>query len=151
MSEAYLPSEAKTVEHGTPPEIFDPLNAEFGFTLDAAATDENALCEDYYTAEEDGSAQDWAGHTVFCNPPYDAKSLQAFTQNVLRQAGNGVTTVMLVPSKTDQPWFHWLWDRYLDGTWRVEFRWVKGRVKFVGNKDTAPFPVVVIVVGPRSQ
>ena len=144
----YMPTKAKTVEHGTPPEIFDPLNDEFNFTLDAAASDENALCDNYYTVDEDGSVQDWTGHTVWCNPGYDAASLKAFVQCAMRHVVLGVTTVFLVPCKTDQEWFHLLWDRYRVGEWRVEFRWVKGRVKFVGNKDSAPFPVVVIVVGP---
>lgn len=145
---AYLPSEAKTVEHGTPPEIFEPLNKEFNFTLDAAATDENALCDAYYTKEEDGSQQDWAGHTVWCNPPFDAASLQAFTSQAIRMVASGVLTALHVPAKTDQPWFHWLWERFEAGIWRVEFRWIKGRVKYVGNKDTAPFPSLTVIIGP---
>lgn len=144
----YMPVKGKTSEWGTPPKIFDPLNEEFGFTLDAAASDENALCEDYYTKEDDGTFQDWAGFTVWCNPPYDAEFLQAFTQKALREVGNGVTTVLLVPAKTDQPWFHWLWERYEAGIIRVEFRWIKGRVKYVGASDGAPYPSIVIVVGP---
>ncbi len=151
MTEAYLPKEAATVEHGTPASIFDPLNKEFNFTLDVAANYENALCGSYYTAEDDGTAQDWAGHSVFCNPPYTVEMLKAFTQKALREVANGVTTVFLVPCKTDQEWFHWLWDRSLAGIMRVEFRWIKGRVKYVGNKHTAPFSSVVIVVGPGGK
>ena len=97
MTKPYLPRKSGSDEWGTPPKIFDPLNAEFQFTLDAAATDENALCESYYTLEEDGSEQDWAGHTVWVNPPYDAKSLTAFVQKAMREVLNGVTTVLIVP------------------------------------------------------
>ena len=147
----YMPVEAQRNDWGTPPKVFDPLNEEFGFTLDAAASDENALCDAYYTKEDNGLIQDWKGFSVWVNPPYDWKSLQAFTQKAMREVGNGVTTVMLMPSKTDQPWFHWLWERFVEGVWRVEFRWVKGRVKFVGAKDTAPFPVFVVVVGPGGR
>lgn len=152
MGEApYMPTEAKTVEWGTPDWIFDPLNEEFGFTLDAAASDENALCEDYYTKEDDGTFQDWAGHTVWCNPPYDSENLQAFTSKALREVANGVTTLLLVPAKTDQPWFHWLWDRYLAGKMRIEFRWFEGRVKYVGAKHGATFSTIAIVVGPGGE
>lgn len=48
-------------EWATPQEIFDSLNAEFHFTLDAAATAENHKCERYYTAEQDALKQSWGG------------------------------------------------------------------------------------------
>jgi phage N-6-adenine-methyltransferase len=34
----------------TPPELFDPLNERFGFTLDAAASEHNMKCERFYSA-----------------------------------------------------------------------------------------------------
>ena len=40
-------SSSKTVEWATPQDFFDKMNAEFGFTLDAAATAENAKCARY--------------------------------------------------------------------------------------------------------
>ena len=45
----------------TPQKFFDALNEEFHFTLDAAASHENHKCENYYTEEQDGLAQDWGG------------------------------------------------------------------------------------------
>ena len=59
-----------TVEWETPQALFDKLNAEFQFTLDPCATDENAKCAKYYTIKQDGLKQDWTGETVYCNPPY---------------------------------------------------------------------------------
>lgn len=59
---------------GTPQDLFDQLNKEFGFTLDPCADDTNHKCEKYYTIEQDGLAQDWNGETVFCNPPYSRKT-----------------------------------------------------------------------------
>ena len=56
-------------EWTTPKDLFDELNEEFHFTLDAASSHENALCEKHYTKEEDGLVQPWEGN-VFCNPPY---------------------------------------------------------------------------------
>lgn len=55
----------------TPRDFFEKLNAEFHFTLDAAATDATALCPDYFTPETDGLARSWAtSGAVWCNPPY---------------------------------------------------------------------------------
>ena len=53
--------ESATVEWPTPQELFDELNAEFGFTTDVAATNDNAKCAHYYTQEQDGLKQDWRG------------------------------------------------------------------------------------------
>lgn len=56
-------------EWTTPHDLFAELDAEFHFDVDAASTDENALCERHFTAADDGLAQEWSG-TVWCNPPY---------------------------------------------------------------------------------
>ena len=53
----------------TPQDFFNKLNEEFRFTLDAAASDDNAKCANYFTKEQDGLVQSW-GHTVWLNPPY---------------------------------------------------------------------------------
>ena len=58
-------------EWSTPQDLFDRLNQHYGpFTLDPCATPENAKCERYFTAEDDGLAQRWRGEAVFMNPPY---------------------------------------------------------------------------------
>ena len=59
---------SNTVEWATPPEVYEPLNREFGFTLDVAATPDNAKCPRYYTREDDGLAQPWDG-VCWMNPP----------------------------------------------------------------------------------
>jgi phage N-6-adenine-methyltransferase len=67
----------------TPQHLFDELNAEFGFTLDVCASTWNHKCANYYTAEQDGLAQEWSG-VCWMNPPYGrtigkwmAKALEA--------------------------------------------------------------------------
>lgn len=53
-----------------PQAFFDALDAEFHFTLDPCASVGNAKCGKFYTIADNGLEQDWAGETVFCNPPY---------------------------------------------------------------------------------
>ena len=57
-------------DRATTPEVFDPLNERFRFTIDVACSEHNAKCERFYTAEDDGLAQSWAGERVWCNPPH---------------------------------------------------------------------------------
>lgn len=66
---AYI-DKAKTVEWETPQDLFDRLNDEFHFTIDACASKDNAKCKRYFTKEQDGLKQDWTGEVVWCNPPY---------------------------------------------------------------------------------
>lgn len=54
----------------TPQDLFDKLNAFYGFTLDACASPENAKCKKYYTKEQNSLVQDWNNDTIWCNPPY---------------------------------------------------------------------------------
>jgi len=58
-------------EWHTPKWLFDALNKEFRFSLDAAATPENALVKKFYTKEMNGLEKPWPkGKWTFCNPPY---------------------------------------------------------------------------------
>lgn len=45
----------------TPRALFDPLNAVHRFTLDAAASDDNHLCDAYFTRHTDGLLRSWGG------------------------------------------------------------------------------------------
>lgn len=81
----------------TPRSIFDPLHAEFRFTMDGAAEDHNALLSVASTPERPLS---WDGHRVFCNPPWSA--IAAFVE----QAPRADLAVLLVPARTNARWFH---------------------------------------------
>lgn len=85
----------------TPRKLFDALNEEFGFVLDAAASDSNALCDDYFTIDDDALNQPWdKGGYVWCNPPYS--NSKAFAEKA-KQESCGV--VMLLPADTSTKWF----------------------------------------------
>lgn len=137
MTNPYMPVSPLTEDYGTPPEVFDPLNEEFGFTLDVAASDLFHVCERYFTIEQNGLEQSWEGHTCWCNPPYNHKDLWAFTKKAVMSAKlYGVTTVLYVPgNKTDQKWWHFLWELGKnDPEMDIDFRYKRGRTKFIHRK-----------------
>lgn len=130
---------SKEEKWATPQDFFDKLNDEFHFTLDVAASPDNAKCANYFTEEQDGLAQSWEGHTVWCNPPYCRKTGLWVKKAYEEHQRTGCTVVMLLPSRTDVRWFH----DYILG--KAEIRFIKGRLKFGGNKNSAPFPSIVVI------
>lgn len=70
----------------TPQDLFDKLNAFYGFTLDACASPKNAKCKKYYTKEQNSLVQDWNNDTIWCNPLMAGKlanSLERLTYAVV--------------------------------------------------------------------
>ena len=130
---------SKEEKWATPQDFFDKLNDEFHFTLDVAASPNNAKCANYFTEEQDGLAQSWGGHTVWCNPPYGRKTGLWVKKAYEEHQRTGCTVVMLLPSRTDVRWFH----DYILG--KAEIRFIKGRLKFGGSKNSAPFPSIVVI------
>src|SRR5688572_32110343 len=136
-----------TDEWTTPLEFFSALNAEFGFDWDVAANDENALCDHYFGGSAvDALTHRWHEFVVgpcWMNPPYSR--CREFIAKAAEEARHGVTTVALVPSRTDTRWWHdHVWDRERDQPRPgVEIRFIKGRLKFGNSENSAPFPSVV--------
>jgi len=126
----------------TPQDFFDKLNEEFHFTLDACANEKNYKCNKYFTENENGLMQNWQGEVVYCNPPYSAKEQDAWVKKCYEESRHA-TVVMLIPARTDTERFH----KYILPY--GEIRFLKGRLTFVGAKDPAPFPSMVVVFKPR--
>jgi site-specific DNA-methyltransferase (adenine-specific) len=93
-------------EWTTPQTLFDTLNMEFGFTLDAAASAENSKCDRFFSAEQDALVHSWDGEVVWCNPPYSGKNIANFLHKALMARARGTTSVFLLPAKTGNRWFH---------------------------------------------
>lgn len=122
----------------TPQEFFNKLDAEFGFDLDVCALPENAKCRRFYTPDDDGLLMDWDG-VCWMNPPY-GREIGLWVRKAYVCGGSGCCTVVcLLPSRTDTKWFQ---DYCLKST---DIRFVRGRLKFGGAKNSAPFPSVVVV------
>ena len=67
-----------TDQWATPQALFDELNKEFGFTLDACASDWNHKVANYYDEAQDALLQSWTG-VVWMNPPY-GRTIKAWMQ-----------------------------------------------------------------------
>lgn len=139
MPRPYIPPSA-TDNWATPQDLFDRLNHEFGFTVDVAADSQNAKCSRFFSAAQDGLAQDWSGETVWCNPPY-GRVIAEWMKKAYESAQQGATVVLLVPARTDTGWYH-------DYAMQGEVRFLRGRVKFGGSPNAAPFPSIVVVFRP---
>ena len=122
----------------TPQDFFDELNEEFEFTLDPCATPDNAKCAKFFTKEQDGLKQDWTGERVFCNPPY-GRAIGAWVKKCHDEAQKGTLVVMLIPARTDTSYFH----DYIYH--KAEIRFIRGRLKFGGASQGAPFPSMVVI------
>ena len=163
-----------STEWRTPQAFFDALSCEFGgFTLDAAATHENALCDVYCTKEGtfrklagfngaqlvnicDGLANPWpCAWRVWVNPPYfPGAALKRWVQKGWESAQQGALVVMLLPVSTDTVWFHsYCWDkRFHRPREGVELRFLEGRLHFSNpekpDSDSPSGPNLLVIFHP---
>jgi phage N-6-adenine-methyltransferase len=129
---------SKTCEWATPPELFADLAAELGpFDLDPCATPDNAKCARYFTRTDDGLSREWTGR-VFVNPPYGREIGRWVRKAWEASRSTADVVVCLVPARVDTAWWH----EYVT---RGEVRFLRGRVRFGGAANGAPFPSAVVV------
>lgn len=128
---------SKTDMWATPQDFWDALDHEFHFSCDVCATAENAKCATFYSPEQDGLKQEWQG-VCWCNPPYGS-TIGNWVRKAYESSLHGATVVMLLPARTDTKWFH----DFIHG--KAEIRFVRGRLKFGGSKNSAPFPSMIAV------
>jgi phage N-6-adenine-methyltransferase len=128
---------SKTDMWATPQDFFDKLNSVFKFETDVCAIKENAKCARYFSPDDDALKQEWTG-TCWMNPPYGRGIGEWIEKAYTSAKKNGATIVCLIPARVDTKWWH----SYCA---KGEVHFVKGRLKFGGSKDSAPFPNAVVV------
>lgn len=92
------PPETDGDSWGTPDDLFQAYHWEFDFTLDAAARAHNAKLP---TFPADGLRESWAGHRVWCNPPYS--NIRPWVEKAARREADLVA--MLLPVRMDADWW----------------------------------------------
>lgn len=120
--------------------VFKELDKDFKFNLDPCCTHENAKCARHFTIEENGLIQPWDGSRVFMNPPY-GREIKDWMKKAYEESLRGALVVCLVPARTDTAWWH-------DYAIKGEVRFLRGRLKFGGHINSAPFPSAVVIFTP---
>jgi phage N-6-adenine-methyltransferase len=98
---------SEKMDWGTPTAVVADLSSQYGpFHLDAAASPHNAKASNFYALEngQDGLELPWFG-TVFINPPY-GRSTGSWIKKAYEETKNGVTSVILIPARTDTKYWH---------------------------------------------
>lgn len=111
----------------TPEDFYIGLNKEFNFNFDPCPSNSSF----------DGLNIDWEDRN-FCNPPY-GRQITAWIKKGYEESFKGKLVVFLIPSRTDTRWWH---DYIMKAD---EIRFIKGRLKFGGSKNPAPFPSCIVV------
>lgn len=137
-------------EWETPDAFFQPYAKEFNIKLDVCATAQNAKCKAFYDKKYNGLHAAWSiakqigGKTASCwmNPPY-GRGIEKWVKKAHDETLNGVTTIALLPARTDTSWFHsYIYSKH-------EVRFLKGRIKFVDAPSSAPFPSMIVIFSPK--
>lgn len=112
----------------TPNALYAALDVEFQFNHDPCPLDGigDALLPLFH---------EWKGKRVFCNPPYGSG-----ISGWLKRGLEADLAVFLLPARTDTRWFHGLCLPFAR-----EIRFLKGRLRFGGSKNSAPFPSMLVV------
>lgn len=138
MNHVHFQSDVHTWE--TPVELFRRLDEEFHFTLDVCALPQTAKCRQFFTPSDDGLTQQWQG-VCWMNPPY-GREIVGWMRKAFEESRRGCTVVCLVPARTDTEWWH----QYAT---HGEIRFIRGRVRFGGAKNCAPFPSAIVIFRDR--
>lgn len=88
-------------------------------------------------SSRNGLRMNWYGR-VFVNPPYSAIREWLFAGIVRLDTTKEI--IYLLPARTDTKWFH-----EIVLPMAKEIRFLKGRLRFGGAKNSAPFPSMVVV------
>ena len=113
----------------TPKETYDALDKEFHFNDDPCPIGGGG-----------GLDREW-GNSTFCNPPYS--EIGKWLAKGFEEWKKGKTIVFLIPSRTDTKFWH---SYCMNAT---EIRFIKGRLKFGGSKNSAPFPSAIVIFRER--
>ncbi len=138
-----------SIEWETPLALFNELNAKHQFTLDVCANAGNAKCKRFFSKEDNGLAQSWAGEVCWMNPPY-GRTIGKWIEKASQESKHA-KIVALLPARTDTKYFH----DFINRKPGVKVEFLKGRVQFAQPEaetaNRAPFPSMLVIFDARSK
>jgi site-specific DNA-methyltransferase (adenine-specific) len=126
--------------YSTPSELFEWANKRFNFTVDVCADKSNHKCSKYYTEESNGLLQSWRDEVAWCNPPYNRTKLWILKGINEIKNNDCETVVYLIPARVETK----LWQEVIAPD-ASKIIFLKGRLKFSGNRNSAPFPSALVI------
>ena len=134
----------KSDEWATPAALFQELDKTYHFDLDPCCTPDNAQLGTgehlrFILPDEDGLSQPWTpSNCAFVNPPHS--QIAQWVKKSWQESRNGVTSVMLIPSRTDTQYWQDIIQPHA-----AEVRFLRGRLRFGNAKNSAPFPSAIVI------
>lgn len=133
----------------TPDNLLDLVRQVGPIALDPCTVASNPTCaSEFCTPEDDGLGFRWgelAGSSlIYVNPPY-GRELPKWSAKCVLEGKAGCEIVLLTPARPDTRWF-----QDAASTADALLFW-RGRLKFKGAKDAAPFPSALFYWGPRVE
>lgn len=132
-------------DRALPAAEFWVFNKRFGFTIDVAASPENAKLPRFITRGQDGLSVSWAGERVYCNPPYS--EIRPWVEKAWKEKEAELIVLLLPANRTEQSWWQGFIEPHRDrpkSPLRVEFlpnrlRFMKPGRTTVGPNERPPF------------
>ena len=127
--------QSKSQTHLTPDRVWELISEIIGVPV--------KICKEYfydpcpaYTPYKapiffNGLYGDWKKFN-YVNPMFEVKTLTAFVKKAAEQARQNRISIMLLPTKTDQEWFH---DIILKNNYKIT--WIRKRLHFKNNRHHA--------------
>ena len=120
---------SKNQDWQTPDDFYKKLDEEFNFNFDPCPPNPSF----------NGLLIEWKERN-FVNPPY--KTSKLWIRKGFEEWKKGKLVVFLIPARTDTKAFH----EYIYN--QAEIRFIKGRLRFKGAKNSAPFPSMIVIFRP---
>tara|TARA_A100001391_G_C5073854_1_gene278804 strand:- start:1167 stop:1601 length:435 start_codon:yes stop_codon:yes gene_type:complete len=130
---------SQTDDWYTPQYIIDDVKNKYNlknFDLDPCCNLENKKALVGFYKKDDGLSKNWFGD-VWMNPPY-GRVIGRWIKKAYEESQKGCTVYCLIPSRTDTKWWH-------DYVMKGDVTFYRGRIKFGGSKNSAPFPSALVI------
>lgn len=130
QTRVYTEENAKVDDRAVMPADFAKLNERFRFTIDVAASKENAKLPRFWTASDNSLEKSWESERVYCNPPFS--ELFKWIRKAWAERNAELVVMLLPANRTEQPFWQQGIEPFRDrpgSILKVEF--MAGRLRFM--------------------